>query len=511
MTTYNSFTDSAINKATGSINSVTSSNAVDTAINNATALPTSQASNLMSMSSDINSSGNAASTAIPSIANANGVSTDNPVAKIYNDSNASLTNSAITSLGVISAPNSLATSTIAAATASPNVLATTTFNSGPNDKIASVDVYASPDSTTPINSIQAIVPAAASTALSAFKGSKSGLASLNNLLNSTASITSGLGNINPLAQIQKQVPAMFAGIKQLPPGCGDNLKKGLNKDLSKLNKFKGLLNGKSFNLNNKSLQCALGIGNAINAMAKANGCGNIPFSFPDVSALLSSLKNLLNSALSIGMPGVFSSLICGLTDLLSIDRLASMCAPNVASFSDLGSLTSMANATTAGSLMCTNPDLISNFASNYSSSSPGLLGTNTISNYTDMTSSFSTINPNWLSTTTAANGDITDLSNVCTASDDFNQTASDGIDFGAQKTTYPNIGKFPDSTNALANDAVPNQDLLLNPTLANSGTDVNSCIARDYPYTVVSGSLASSTKGVYIPNYDVIDPVVLAA
>ena len=208
-------------------------------------------------------------------------------------------------------------------------------------------------------------------------------------------------------------------------------------DLNKVNKYSGSMNGYNFNFRSSKVNCINGIGNVLNTLATSNGCKTTPFSFPNPTAALSSLVNAGKHALTIGIPGVFSALVCGLTDALNINKLASRLALPVSSSSDLNSLISMASLTTPGALIKSVPNLISSFSKKFSLSAPGITGG--AGDFSSMIGSYDLLKPDWNIANTIGNGDITDLSSVMDASDDFYQTVISGIDSASNLTNISNI------------------------------------------------------------------------
>lgn len=471
-------------------------------------------SNLLSMSSGINKSGNAASAAIPSAINISASPNISSAANILSQTNLLGGNISAPSISDLSLKLSSLPSlpSFPSLTTAPTPLAIPTFTSGPNDSLMSVDIYSVSDIGTSLNSIQSSIPAISVPALSAFQGSGASTTNLNAVVNSAASAVKSISSINPLSNIQQQVPAMFGSIKSLPKGCGGALTSGIVKDLNKLSKQKGLMNGKGFNANTSKLNCINAIGNTLNTMAKANGCNNIPFSFPDSSALLASLANAVKSALQVGIPGAFSAMICGLTNALSIDKIAGSVTKDVSLFGDLPSLSGMAKFTTPGALSAIAPNLIKDFSSFFSKTAPGVTGN--VSDHIDMMASYDAIDPNWDSVVTDGNGTISDLTPVMGASGDFYDTVTNGVTATSSSVVISNnIGPFPDSTVALATNSVPNQDLLLASSLTNTNTDVKSCISNDFPNISITPVSASSTTNVPssdpgVPSSDPSVPVI---
>ena len=469
------------------VSSVTSkiSNAVTNVAANA-------ASNLLSISTSLNNVGNASSASI--LKNTSSLS---PAAAALSPANLVIPDLAS---GLIS--DTALPTTPSVLTSSPNLLAVPTFTSGPTDDLASIDIYSAPNSGVIVNSMQSIIPSELNNALASFKGSSANTSNLNNLVNGAAGALTSLSKINPLSQIAQQVPAMFSGLKNLPKGCGGELTSNLIKDLNKVNKYSGSMNGHNFNFRSSKVNCINGIGNVLNTLATSNGCKTTPFSFPNPTAALSSLVNAGKHALTIGIPGVFSALVCGLTDALNINKLASRLALPVSSSSDLNSLISMASLTTPGALIKSVPNLISSFSKKFSLSAPGITGG--AGDFSSMIGSYDLLKPDWNIANTIGNGDITDLSSVMDASDDFYQTVISGIDSASNLTNISNNTDFTDSVMALSNDMVPNQDLLYAPTFLDTDTDPQSCLTSDFP------EIPTPESSILPINIPAVNPVTLA-
>jgi len=428
----------------------------------------SSTSNVLAISSGVNGGGNAASPAIPASVNSSSGQIKSPAANVIsqtNSQNNDVVSDALNYAGVDSS-NSIPTYGSSVSTPLPNTLSPTSFSTGPNESRAAVDVYKETSSKT-ISAVKE-APAATKPSVTAMAGNKSTTGNLNSILSNTAKAKSSIDSINPLSRINREVPAMFVGMRQLPPNCGTGMTKGVVKDLNGLNKTTMSMNGEKVKVDTSKLACVTGIGNMTNSVSKANGCKTTPFEFSDIGAKLAGLANAIKSATDVGLPGAFKSFICGLTDTFSIDKLGAAVAGTVAAKSDLGSLKSMSESTTKGYLNKTNPTLLKDFAKNYSNK-PGSSSADNAGNYQSLTGSFAGIDPNWMKS--KRNGsDTTDLTIACQGSPDFKSTMQNGI--------YAN-GPTP-----IANGTADNQDLLYARHLP--VTDVNSEVRSSFPRTAVA-------------------------
>ena len=486
---------SVTNSVSSSVSSISSSigsninSMTDGILNNAANITPSKNSNLLDITTGTSITGNAASPAIPATTN------------------------------VANAPTSTqpsANDTASAATAGASLLvgggglAATTFSAGPNDKLATADVYNLGHSPSPINSIQAISKAASSKALDAFKGGAAGLSKLKEIVGTVSSTINSLNNFNLTSFVESMVPGMASILSAGRTGCGpaNKLSSGLLNDISGMNSIIGDMNGVGSKLHPSSITCSSELGNIINLMAKANGCGSLQFSIPDINIKAFSLKNILIAALEAGLLGIFGSLICGIADLLLIDKLAASTSDMVAAAGDVASLQSMALNTTPGLLVIANPKLLATIVANINNTVNKNSGSSNVSAIANTLITLNTLNPKWMTTTTKANGVISDLTIATKANSDFNT----GIrSLFANATPISAASIKGNIAGCVKKNTIANYDLLFAASLANGITSVSGAISNSFPNTVASINSNTINAGIVIPSNKVISPLMMSA
>ena len=391
-----------------------------------------------------------------------------------------------------------------------STLAPTTFSAGPNDNLASVDVYNLPNSTTPVNSIQAVSKAPAAPALSAFKGSEAGIAKLKGLMNTISTDINAINNFSLPSYLGSIIPGLPAILNATKANCGpaNKFTNGLASDLAGLNNMIATVNGTAAKLRPAQLGCAVNIGNIINTMSKANGCMSLQFTLPEFNIKLFSLKNLLLAALEAGLLGIFGALICGIKDLLMIDALASSTANACAVAGDTSSLQLISNVCTPGLLSVSVPTLHATIISNISNkvnNSSGIANVRSISN---TLTTLNTLNPKWMSTSTPANGNISDLTTAIKGNRDFHSGVKSIFSKAIPITPASIKGNI---AGCVKKNDIANFDLLYAPSLAGGITSVSGAISNSFPNTVVSINSNTINAGIVIPSNNVISPLLLAA
>lgn len=378
---------------------------------------------------------------------------------------------------------------------SESMLAIPTFSSGPNDKLASVDIYSLSGSGG--RSINSILAKTSLPAAEQLKGSDAGVSKLNDILNKSLNSIKLDDLKNPTTLLDKALPGFLTGANKLSKPCGSNsFLDNILKDLS----GKKHKSTSGYGIKNSDLSCVMAVGDIVNNLAKANGCPESPFGVSDKDAKSSAIKNAGLLGAKFAIPNIFGSLICGINDIFSINKAATDLIGPVVKNGDLKSLKTMALSTTTGILKKSAPSLIKEFSGNFSKVFAGVSdGANT--SKIDMLSSFKTIDTDWLSTDTTGNGKIGSLHNVIGASDDFNSFTREGIYLDSITTPVSNSnGIFTNSITALSNNAVDNQDILYSSLVSNDTNTVAKAISNSFPDTTLSfssdKSLLNNTEAI---------------
>jgi hypothetical protein len=460
------------------------SSPTDNLLSSAAALPPAPAAKKLSLLSDTSSSGNAASSSIPA--------TTNPDSSGFSFLAAS---TAATGGMNVSAPDT-------------SGLAKTTFAAGPNEKLATVDVYSAKPGGNPVNSIQAISKSSSSPFLDAFKGGASGTKVLKSKVANLTDSVNAINSFNLATFMEGFIPGM-GKVLSVAKGCGNSkLSDGMLSDINSMNGMISDMNGVSSRMKPTDLDCSVNLGNMVNMMALANGCGRNQFSIPMINLRTLSLKAILLAALEAGLLGIFGALICGIAEALLIDKLSSQTATPIAKAGDMHSLHTLAASSTPGIVVVTNPHIVITIVNNYNNVKNKESGVPSEKMINDTLIAIGQLDPKWLTTTTPVNGTITDLTKALKANNDFNSSVASAL-AKSNPTSPAKIKGNIAGCNKPSN--IANFDLLYVASLAGGITSVASAIANNFPSTLSSISPNTIRAGINLPSNRVVSPLLLAA
>lgn len=126
------------------------------------------------------------------------------------------------------------------------------------------------------------------------------------------------------------------------------------------------------------------------------------FTLNDRGALVGTLSGVISSATKLGIPNAFGEVMKyqgmstsnAAVDKRAINQIAARVIPDVLRYSDLSSLSSIAQTATAGALRMLNPNLVGDFASGYRAPANTRVSDHGRT-YNSATTTFTQIDPNW--------------------------------------------------------------------------------------------------------------------
>lgn len=179
------------------------------------------------------------------------------------------------------------------------LLSTPIFVSGPDDKVAAVDLYKASGKL--INELRDVSDTFNSSALDALKGGNTLLASAKgDIIKSFDSATAGIqvDTDSLLKGLVSVNPGMMSALKSLPTSMQGELTK-----ISGMADIAGTFNGIAAQISKATLSTVNGLGALINGVTGAK----LPFGFDDKKGLAQFSAALIIQATRIGIPGVFKA------------------------------------------------------------------------------------------------------------------------------------------------------------------------------------------------------------
>ena len=187
-----------------------------------------------------------------------------------------------------------------------SLLSIPVFVSGPDDKLATVDLYKASGKL--VNELRDISDTFQASALDGLKGG-------NNLLDSAkSSIIKGFDSAK--LGIQLDTDSLMKGLISVNPGMMSALKSlpsTIQGELTKVSGFSsiaGTFNGIASQISKANLSTLNGIGSLINGVCKTN----LPFNFTDKNALAQFSASLIVQASKVGIKGAFKAFVDNITD-----------------------------------------------------------------------------------------------------------------------------------------------------------------------------------------------------
>lgn len=308
----------------------------------------------------------------------------------------------------------------------PMQLAQPTFLTGPNDKLATVDVYTQ-QSNTVINNRPDTWSMSSLGGAASLLGGKGMLASLplgggvQGILSAGISgLTSTLGVTNP---------ALAKAVKALTPLATREIEKRLPANINNIIASVGSVSrivdiAKSGNV--------MGVVNAVNGIAQSVGVPGIKMTDPQGLIALSS--GLVAQGIQSGVPGVLTTLKTSnvIQGNAAMNAVVKNVMPAVIQKGDLGALKEI-TMVAPSSLVSLNDNTIGEFCKAY----PDPTAPKTPGQYTaefgDIKNSFQTINADWLTAKADVEGDSINMASIMSGAPEFKKT----IAVGALNSTDP--------------------------------------------------------------------------
>ena len=281
-------------------------------------------------------------------------------------------------------------------------LAATTFASGADDKLATADVY-SISNEEPINSVQD--PVDSNVLKNAESLRKAGGEAFQKALKEKEKLSSLITNAGNTTAIDKAALGRLSNISsELNPGLSSNLRNisgttlsTISENISNLDLITSpsvSIGGITSKISTEDISTISNLGSLINEV----GCDALGFLMNDLSALSGLYSGIINMANKLGIPNIFGQMMSCRTDKNLINQVGNNSFKGISNSSDVGSLTSLGQLTSPGSVRMCNPDLVDNFSSNYKYSN-GSTNANESKRMDSLFSAYDTLDPNWNTTT----------------------------------------------------------------------------------------------------------------
>lgn len=247
-------------------------------------------------------------------------------------------------------------------------LVTPTFVAGPQDDLATADIYALKSTTQVINSIQKIINDTTPEHSGVLRGGEAlasaladqlpvisglmnnGLLSINKdnlvarLAAASGSVISGLKNMS--ASLVAKIGSNIPDLSQSVPGASDAVAQvgAISQSVS------------AANLTNLS---SLG-----RTIQEVTGTTNL-FTLTDRGSQIGLFTGLIQEAHNVGLKNTFDALLVGVSDPVVLAQVAARVLPSVIANSDLGSLQAISSRLPAGGARMLYPDVAHDFAQNF--------------------------------------------------------------------------------------------------------------------------------------------------
>lgn len=277
-------------------------------------------------------------------------------------------------------------------------LAETTFAAGADDSLATADVYTI-NNENPINSVKDPVDDTVLNNAESLR--KAGGEAFQKALDAKKQLTSLLTNSGNTSVVDKQALSRLSNIPSADnPGLADNLRniKGttlstISEDISNsdlINTPSVTIGGVTSKIDKDSLPEASSLGSLVNEI----GCDALGFLTTDMSALSGLYSGIIKLANMLGISNIFGQMMSCRTDKNLINQVGNNSVGSITKSSDVGSLLSLGQLTSPGAISTCNPNLISDFSSNYKTGS-GVTSAEESKRMDDLFSAYDTLDPNW--------------------------------------------------------------------------------------------------------------------
>jgi hypothetical protein len=358
-----------------------------------------------------------------------------------------------------------------------NQLAVPSFVTGPNDNLATVDVFTGTASGI-VNSIASLAAqydvdligmlragAAAAQLLPLVEGVANGAM----LLNPTAAIARLVTASNTLLASVNGSPTVTTSFNTLSTGAQTSIAAS-GQTLGSVNATVG---GVVSSIANGAISDIQSLGALINSFAGSQNA----FLMVDTQAVAGMAAGIINQCAKYGIAGAFQQMVANITDPTMLNAIIQMTLPNLVQVSDLTSLQAVAAASSTAGIAAINPGVLSSFTTGYSRSSSGNAQQATPNQdgttWSQISIAYNAVDPTW--NTYPRSGDTSgttlDLTSLQNGTDDFNSVLAAGV------------------AAAASNDAVTPLYAL---AAAYDQVDVDTQLKAMYPNTYIDPALRST-------------------
>lgn len=360
-------------------------------------------------------------------------------------------------------------------------LASSTFLAGPQEDLATVDVY-NQNGTKVINSIREDYSFDMKKGLDTLRGGLSMLNRAKNIVDAVKNLKNG--NIaNSMARVNAIAGSVTAGMRDMSALTQSGFSQSINGYIPQNQRIvaeiggvrQALPQGLSFPDLKATTDMIVGVTGAA-----------VAIKLHDPGALIGSMSAVVNQGMRMGLPDSFGTVMQGTAfGALSVGQIAQITQrslPGVVRSSDLRSLASMARLNSPGTLRAMNPGVVTNVASSYRLP-PNTPRTEYVTTYDTAMDAFDATDPKW-NRGTWSGGEVANITALRDASPDMTRV----IRTGAKRSTDP------EQKMMLLADAYP------------SNGSVNEQLRRNFPNTVLGGSRQQSkTADARLPIYSSTD------
>jgi hypothetical protein len=387
-------------------------------------------------------------------------------------------------------------------------LATPTFVSGANDSVATEDVYQKITGV-PVNSVPAQSSVTNTDLVGDLRGNGSMKTAASSVKPAVASASTNSQDVlsridgsfaGPLSSATSSAGTLFSKVPSTVAGS-------VLKDVSPYTNVNYIVNGVRGKVAASNFGILAPILNGVGSL----GCPNNNLGIFDKDALRQSLLGLLLAALAAGLRNLLGAFTCLMPDVSTFNTYAKDAIKPVLHYADLGSLTTLAQNTSPGYINSVNPNTTSDFSKNFAYQQPPSTS-DLNSTYSQVHSTYNTINPSWNSTplhSTAGTENALNLTPVLNGSNDFQHTfATCGANSpDPDQQLYALSGSYmPANPTGDLQTHFPSTYLAStsdNSTLLNKTVDPVSAANSGKVYSTI----ASNTTSYSSPNDAVIQPV----
>ncbi|WP_321949538.1 hypothetical protein [Paraburkholderia sp. J10-1] len=311
-------------------------------------------------------------------------------------------------------------------------LASTGFLTGPGDNLAAIDVYSGTAGGI-INSIQSL---AAKYDVNLIGMLRSGAAAAK-LLPLVQGVANGQLLMNPQNAIARILSASNTLVQATSGGSVNSAFSALSSSIQAsigtaaqmVGSVEASVGSVVSGITNGAIGDIQSLGKLINSFS-----GSSPFMLIDNQALGGVAAGVINQCASLGVSGVFESMVSQITSPTVLSAIVKQTLPGLVRTGDLASLRILAAVASAAGISSLNPSAISQFVQTYSRTAYGCINQATpaldSSTFTQMLAVFDAAAPSWNFCTRASQGvndSAIDLSSIVGGTSDFTSALAAGV------------------------------------------------------------------------------------